>query len=145
MTPKLLLRIAAILIFIHATLHTVGTLSWKQAPDPVEQQVIHGMTGHQFPFMGATHSLGDYYQGFIYFGSIALFLFAVLLWMLSGELASGNRLAKNITLALSYALLIWAADEWIYFFPFAAGITFAACLCTRWSVYLVKRQKAIEI
>jgi len=142
MTPKLLLRIAAVLIFVHATLHTIGFTTWKTAPDPVEQEVVHQMTGHQFPFMGAIHSLGDYYDGFGYASSIALLLIAVLLWMASGEVLVNNSLAKKMVLVLSYALLLWGIDEVIYFFPFAAGITFAACICSRWSVYLMGKQNA---
>src|SRR5258708_9501409 len=133
MKPKLLLRIAAILILVHDIGHTMGFGGWKKATDPVEQQVIQQMTGHQFPFMGATHSLGDYYEGFGYGCSIALILIAVLLWLVSAELSSNTRLAKKVIITVSFALLIWAADEMVYFFPFATGLSVVACLCSFWA------------
>jgi len=139
MKPKLLLRIAAILIFVHTVLHTIGFSGWKNAPDPVEKGVIAEMTGHKFPFMGAVHSLADYYDGFGYCCSVALLLIAVVLWLVSNDLSSNSNLAKKIVLAISYALLLWGIDEYIFFFPFAACITFAACICSRWSVYLMKK------
>jgi len=141
MKPKPLLRIAAILIFIHSVLHTLGFSGWKSAPDPVEQQVISQMTGHSFPFMGATHSLADYYDGFGYSCSIALFLIAVLLWIVSAELTSNTGLAKKMIIALSIALLFWGIDEMIFFFPFATSITLLACICSFWAAYLLNDRK----
>src|SRR5471030_3332505 len=119
MKPKLLLRIAAILILIHGILHTTGFGQWKQDPDPAKHEVIKQMTGQKFPFMGTSRNMGEYYDGFGYCGSIALILIALLLWIVSGELSSNPALAKKVILVLSSALLLWAIDEMIYFFPFA--------------------------
>jgi hypothetical protein len=142
MKPKLLLRIAAILIFVHGVLHTIGFTSWKDAADPVQKEVVQQMTGHKFPFMGAVHSLGDYYEGFGYGCSIALILISVLLWIASAENMAINRLAKQVVIATGIALLIWGTDELVYFFPFAAALTFVACICTLLSVYLAGRKGA---
>ena len=135
------MRIAAVLIFIHGIGHTPGHSGWKKAADPVEHQVIQQMTGHSFPFMGATHSLGDYFEGYGYACSFTLFLIAALLWIVSGELSSESVLAKKIIIATFIALLFWAIDESIYFFPFAAGLTFLACTQIFWSLYLWNKKK----
>jgi hypothetical protein len=129
MKPKLLLRIAAVLILIHGVLHTTGFSQWKQDPDPAKQEVIKQMTGQKFPFMGTSRNMGNYYDGFGYAGSIALILIAVLLWIVSGELLTNPSLAKKVIVVISCALVIWAADELIYFFPFATGLTFVAAVC----------------
>jgi len=129
MKPKLLLRIAAVLIFIHGALHTVGFSQWKQDPDPAKQELIKLMTGRKFPFMGTSRNVGNYYDGFGYASSIALILIAVLLWIVSGELSANPTLAKKVIVVISFALLFWATDEAIYFFPFAAGLSFVASLC----------------
>ena len=129
MKPKLLLRIAAILIFIHGALHTMGFSQWKQDPDPAKQQVIKQMTGQKFPFMGTSRNMGNYYDGFGYASSIALILIAVLLWIISGELLTNPSLAKKAIVVISLALLLWATDELVYFFPFAAALTSVAALC----------------
>jgi hypothetical protein len=139
MKPKLLLRIAAILIAIHGVGHTIGHSGWKNAPDPVERQVIGQMTGHKFPFMGAIHSLGDYFEGYGYACSIALLLIAILLWITAGELQANKTLAGKVILTISLGLVIWAVDEVIYFFPFAAAPTFLASLCGLLAYYSLRQ------
>lgn len=129
MKPKLLLRIAAILILVHGVLHTIGFSQWKQDPDPAKHEMIKLMTGQKFPFMGTLRNTGDYYDGFGYACSIALILIAVLLWTVSGEHASNQSLAKKVIIVISVSLLVWAADEFVYFFPFAAGLSLTASIC----------------
>jgi len=142
MKPKLLLRIAAILILIHGVLHTTGFSQWKQDPDPAKHEMIKLMTGQRFPFMGTSRNMGEYYDGFGYAGSIALFLIVVLLWIVSGELLSNLSLAKKVIVVVSFSLLAWAIDEFIYFFPFAAGLSLAASLCGFWSLVGLSKQKS---
>jgi hypothetical protein len=63
MKPKLLLRISSGLLLFHVLGHTMGHSGWKKTTDPVKQEVIDQMNGHQFLFMGMNRSLGDYYEG----------------------------------------------------------------------------------
>lgn len=139
MKPKILLRIAAILIFIHSVLHTFGFSTWKQAPDPVYKTIVDGMTTHTFPFMGAVRSLGNFYEGFGYASSIALFLITIVLWLVSGETGRSANLAKKIIYAVGIALVAWGIDELIYFFPFAASITLTAAALTLLSGFVMKK------
>jgi hypothetical protein len=139
MKPKILLRIAAILILIHCVLHTFGFSTWKEAPDPVYKSVVDGMTGHEFPFMGAVRTLGNFYEGFGYASSIALFLIAIVLWLVSGEISRSANLAKKIIYAVGIALVAWGIDELIYFFPFAAAITLTAAVLTLLSGFVMKK------
>jgi hypothetical protein len=62
MKPKMLLRIAAIVMVLHLAGHLFGHLTWKTPPTPEQQEVVKEMTTHKFPFMGAVHSMGDYYE-----------------------------------------------------------------------------------
>lgn len=139
MKPKILLRIAAMLIFIHSVLHTFGFGTWKQAPDPVYKAIVDGMIGHKFPFMGAIRSLGDFYEGFGYASSIALFLISIVLWFVSDETSRSANLAKKIIYAVGTALVAWGIDELIYFFPFAAAITLTAAVLTLSSGFVMKK------
>jgi hypothetical protein len=123
MKPKLLLRIAAILILIHAVLHTLAHLQWKDAPEPERQVVIAQMVGHKVPFMGVSRSIGEYYEGFGYAATLAMLLAVYLLWALS---TSVSDVAKKVVLAVSVFLLFWSVIELIYFFPFAAGLSLVA-------------------
>ncbi|HTD98800.1 MAG TPA: hypothetical protein VK668_05915 [Mucilaginibacter sp.] len=140
MKPKLLLRIAAVLILIHGVLHTIGFSQWKQDPDPARHEVIKQMTGQKFPFMGTSRNMGEYYDGFGYAGSIALILIAFLLWIVSGELSPNPSLAKKVIVVLSFGLLAWAIDEVIYFFPFAVGLALVASICSFCSLLGLAKQ-----
>jgi len=66
-------------------------------------------------------------------------LIAVLLWIISGEISTNMRLVKKMTIVIGIALLVWAADEAVYFSPFATGLSFIAGLCCFWSAYLQKK------
>ncbi|MDB5135116.1 MAG: hypothetical protein JWP37_1719 [Mucilaginibacter sp.] len=142
MKPKILLRVAAILILIHAVLHTIGFSGWKNDPDTARHQMIQLMTGQKFPFMGTSRNMGEYYDGFGYTCSIALIVIALILWFTSGEFATNTSLAKKVILILSFGLLFWGIDELIYFFPFAALITLLASVCGFWSLFGLAKQVA---
>ena len=145
MKPKLLLRIAAVLILIHGLLHTIGFSQWKQDTDPARQEVIKQMTGQKLPFMGTLRNMGEYYDGFGYCGSIALFLIGALLLIVASGLSSNTALAKKVIITLGLALLCWAIDESIYFFPFAVGLASAACVCCFWAVYLLNNRNPAAV
>ncbi|MBS1532051.1 MAG: hypothetical protein JSU01_17250 [Bacteroidetes bacterium] len=127
MSSKILLRIASVLMLIHCILHTIGFSSWKD--DPARKDVVKAMTGPRLPFMGSNRNMADYYDGFGYATSIALVLIAVSLWVVSTELTSRS-LAKKLILTLAIILTFWGVDEIIYFFPFAASISWLSALCT---------------
>jgi hypothetical protein len=135
-TPKILIRIAAILMLVHLLGHTIGFSGWKKATDPAQQEIIKRMTGQRFPFMGAIHSMGDYYDGFGYGCSIAILLFILILWFVSGELNSSPRLAKKVLLSVSLYILAWGIDEIIFFFPFATCITLLTFVLTITAYFL---------
>jgi len=127
MSPKVLLRIAAVLMFIHCVLHTIGFNSWQGDAD--KQIVYNAMNGPKFPFMGVHRNMLEFYAGFGYASTIAMVLMSVSLWIVSGELAPASSLAKKMTITLGVILVLWGADEIIYFFPLAAGMSWASGLC----------------
>lgn len=139
MKPKLLLRIASILIFVHGAMHPIGHSGWKNSPQPLKDGVIQQMTGHKYSFMGAVHSYGDYFEGYGYACSVAMILIAVLLWIISTSLAENAALAKKIALAIGIALVFWAGVEQVYFFIAASGLSFLAAICVFSSVFLMKK------
>jgi hypothetical protein len=137
-TSKILLRIAAALMLIHGLGHTIGHSGWKNSTDPVQQGVIHQMTGPKFPFMGVTRSMGEYFDGYGYACSIAMLLCTLVLWLTSGELYHSPGLAKKMMLTMSVCLLGWGADEIIFFFPFAAATSLLAGACAVGAFLLYK-------
>jgi len=129
MNPKVLLRIAAVLMFVHCILHTIGFNSWKTDTNPIRITVVKAMDGPRLPFMGTNRNMADYYEGFGYASTIAMVLISVSLWIVSGELMPGSSLAKKLTMTLGVILVLWGADEIIYFFPLAAGMSWVSGLC----------------
>lgn len=137
MNPKLLLRIAATLMLIHGILHTIGFSGWKTDPDPARHAAIQLMNGPKLSFMGASRNLAEYYDGFGYAASIALFLIAVTFWIVSGELRSKSTLVSKIIFVFSLGVLVWGIDELIFFFPLAAIITILSGICGFWALFKV--------
>jgi hypothetical protein len=130
MKSKVLLRIASIVMFLHDVGHTYGHLTWKQASDPIKQEVIKQMTENRFPFMGAIRSLGEYYEGYGYASTIAILFISILLWIFSSSLSLDKNLSKKILIIISAFLLAWGIVELLYFFPFAAAFSLTAMALT---------------
>ena len=124
MTYKLLLRIASIAMLVHFLGHTMGHLMWRDTPDA--EGVIGAMAGTLFPFMGTERSFADYYEGFSWFVVLMLAAAAVWLWVLS----SRPVLDRALLWPLAIMLLGFAGIELVYFFPFAAGMSALAGICT---------------
>ena len=82
MKPVIFLRIASVLTFIHAVLHTVGGVFGKPAPG-VAAMVAATMQANHFPVFGVTRSYADLYFGLGIAVTIFLTIDAVLLWQLS--------------------------------------------------------------
>jgi len=133
MKPKLLLRIAAVLMFLHTMGHTLGALTWKTAPNPVIGLVIKGMETNHFDFMGRSVTLASFYEGYGFMMIFVYMYMSILLWLLSTD--PGNKLCVRLLPILAILLLSLGIIEYIYFFPFAAAISVVAGLCTLASLF----------
>jgi len=134
MKPKILLRIAAVLMFLHTTGHTLGALSWKDAPNAAIAQVVKGMLANHFNFMGRSASMGSFYDGYGFTMILVLLLIGIMLWVLSSQ--TNNNLAVRFTQLLGVFLLMMGVLEYIYFFPFAAAFSLLAGICTVWALFV---------
>jgi len=125
--PKHLVRLAAVLMAFHTLGHTMGALGWKKNPDENVSAVIDGMLTTHFDFMGRSATLGQFYEGYGIIMILVLALISSQLWMLSDE--ADNPKATRLLTFMTVFLILMAVLEYIYFFPFAAGITFLAAVC----------------
>ena len=126
MKTSLLLRISAILLFLHDVGHTFGALNWKHATDATMAGIIAAMQNNHFIFMGRSATIAAFYDGYGIIMIFVLLLLSVLLWMLAGD--TGNAQTKKLLVPLTGFLGIMAVLEYIYFFPFAALFTALAGL-----------------
>jgi hypothetical protein len=130
MKPKILFRIASAIIVLHAIGHLFGMAGWTNAQTEEQKMVVHAMTDHRFPFMGAVHSFGDSFNGFGYIAEISLLLAAYLLWICGSAVDSYPVISKKMSAALFIALFAQSLLEFIYFFPLAATMTLIAAVIT---------------
>ena len=144
MKPKLLLRIAAIVMLLHDVGHTFGHLTWKQSADPAKQEVIKQMTENKFPFMGTVRGMTEYFDGYGFIATVALLMIAVLLWFASNATAQSADLTRKFVATLSLGLLAIGVLELMYFFPFAATFSLLASLLAFVSYYKLRSDSIAE-
>ncbi len=139
MKPKLLLRLAALVILIHILGHLMGHSTWKTPQDPARQEVVNMMLEQKSPFMGAIRSLGDYYEGYSNIITVTLVTLMVILWLLSGVSTESTKISKIVLIPIALCLLTFSVFEFIYFFPFAASISLMAGLLIGISVWRLEK------
>ena len=139
MKAKVLLKIAAGLILIHLIGHGVGHTGWDKPTDPKMMDVVTAMKSHDGEFMGAVHSMADYYKGYsiLIFGLYGMSI--SLLWFASGFVQEHPAIANTILYPIGIAYLFFGIVEFIYFFPFAASISFLAGVLTILAIFIGKR------
>jgi len=138
MKPPILLKIASVIMALHAVGHVFGVASSNKGSTSEEQDIIHAMTDHRFPIMGATRSFADLYNGFGNIVTVSLLLMAVLLWMTGFFANQFSAVSKKLTLVLFIGLFLQSILEFVYFFPAAALMTLIAALLTGASFLRIK-------
>jgi hypothetical protein len=129
MKSVIFLRIASVLTFIHAVLHTVGGVFGSAAPG-LQQATVATMKANEFAVMGAMRSYWDFYRGFGLMISVFLTLEAIVFWQLS-SLAKTDALRLRPVLATFLIGYVGAAlVSYRYFFaaPVITEILIALCL-----------------
>src|ERR1700675_1710112 len=129
MKPALFLRIAAVLTFIHAVLHTIGGVFGKVPPGPATV-AVEAMKTNQFLVMGNTRSFWDFYRGLGLGGTISMTAEALLFWQLASLAKTDAHRLRPImaTFLVAYAAL--AVNSYTYFFlgPVIVEILIGLCL-----------------
>ena len=123
------LRIAAVLTFIHAALHTIGGVFGKPAPGPATVAVL-AMKTNSFLMMGNTRTFWDFYRGLGLGIAIFLTAEAIIFWQLSLLAATGGRRLRPILVTFLVAYAVLAVNSYAYFFiaPVIVEAVIAACL-----------------
>jgi hypothetical protein len=129
MKPALFLRIAAVLTFIHAALHTIGGVFSNPEPGPATA-AVQAMKMNQFLLMGHTRSYWDFYRGFGLGATIFLTAEAVLFWQLGSLAKTDAQRLRPILATFLVAYAAMAVNSYAYFFlgPVITEIFIAACL-----------------
>ena len=129
MRPVLFLRIASVLTFIHAVLHTIGGVFGKVGPGPAAT-AVEAMKTNQFLLMGHMRSFWDFYRGLGLAGTISLTAEAILFWQLASLAKTDAQRLRPILATFLVAYTALAVNSYTYFFlgPVIAEIFIAAFL-----------------
>lgn len=129
MKPSLFLRIASVLTFIHAVLHTIGGVFGKVGPGPATV-AVDAMKANQFLLMGNMRSFWDFYRGMGLAATISLTAEAILFWQLASLAKADARPLRPIMATFLVAYTAIAVNSYTYFFlaPVITELLIAACL-----------------
>jgi hypothetical protein len=129
MTPRRLLRIAAILSFLYFLGHTAG-MPWTPSEGGHTDLVVGGMKSFHFDVFGSMRSYWDFYQGFGLTLSVLQLLGAVVLWLVAGLAADTPARARPFVLAFLVANVAQLVLVVRFFFlpPLVFSVAVTLCL-----------------
>ena len=127
--PVVFLRMAAVLTFIHAVLHTVGGVFGHVGPGPAAV-AVQAMKINQFLLMGHLRSFWDFYRGLGLGATISLTSESIVFWQLASLAKTEERRLLPILITFTVAYSVLAVNSYAYFFigPVIVEILIAACL-----------------
>jgi hypothetical protein len=137
MKSVLPLRIASVLAFIHAVLHTIGGVFGKTPPGPATL-VVATMKANPFTILGVTRTFFDFYRGMGLGVTISLTSEAIVFWQLSVLAKTAAPQLRPICATFLLAYLALSINSYVYFFagPVIAEIMIAACFL--WAIVAAK-------
>ena len=123
----LFLRIASVLTFIHAVLHTIGGVFGKVDPGPAAVAVA-AMKANQVLVMGSMRSFWDFYFGLGLALSISMTAESVLMWQLASLAKTEAARLRPMMTTFLVAYLVIAINSNAHFFiaPVITEILIAA-------------------
>lgn len=127
--PALFLRIASVLTFVHALLHTTGGVFGKVSPGPAEV-AANAMKANAFVWMGSTHTFWGFYRGMGLAVSISLTAEAIVFWQLA-SLSKNNSLGLRpiyCTFLIAYLAIALNSFEHFFLAPVIMEILIAGCM-----------------
>ncbi len=129
MKPVVFLRIASVLTFIHAVLHTIGGVFGKVGPGPAAV-AVEAMKTNQFLLMGHMRSFWDFYRGMGLAVTIFLTAESILFWQLGSLAKTDPQRLRPIMATFLVAYAAIAVNSYTYFFlgPVIFEILIVACL-----------------
>ena len=144
MKPVLFLRIASVLTFIHAALHTIGGVFGSPAPGP-QQIAVSAMKANTFPVMGFTRSFWDFHMGMGLAASVSLTAEAILFWQLASLAKTHALILRPILITFTVAYLAMSVVTWTYIFPPPSITEILIALCLIGAIVTAKSAVPVAI
>jgi hypothetical protein len=137
MRSVLALRIASVLTFIHAVLHTVGGVFGKTPPGPATM-VVETMKGNPIHVLGVTRTYFEFYRGMGLAASISLTAESIVFWQLASLAKTAAPQLRPIFATFLVAYLVFAFDSYLYFFAAPVIVETLIALCFLWAIVAAK-------
>ncbi len=113
--PVVYLRIAAMLTFIHALLHTIGGVFGRVEPGAASIAVL-AMKSNQFLLMGHVRTFWDFYHGLGLCVTISLAAESIAFWQFASLAKTDSRRLRPILITFALAYSMYAFNSSVYFF-----------------------------
>jgi hypothetical protein len=113
--PVVFLRIAAVLTFIHAILHTVGGVFGRIEPGAATI-AVQAMKANQFLLLGHVRSFWDFYRGLGLGVTIFLTSESIVFWQLASLAKTEAGRVRPILITFAVAYSVFAVNSYAYFF-----------------------------
>jgi hypothetical protein len=129
MTPRRLLRIAAILSFLYFLGHSAG-MPWTPPPGGQTETIVGLMRSFHFEVAGSRRTFWDFYLGFGLMLSLFQLLESVVLWLLAGlaaDLPARVRPFVLVFLAANVAQLVLVL-RFFFLPPIVLSVALTLCL-----------------
>lgn len=128
MKAVVFLRIASVLVLIHAVLHTIGGVFGKPATGAAAAVAADMRT--RFPVLGVTRSYSDFYMGMGLGVTIFLTMDALLLWILASMVKQDALRLRPLIAVFAIGYLAFAFNSYVFFFsiPVITEVLIVACL-----------------
>lgn len=140
MTPKRLLRIAAVAILFFDLGHTVGGMIASESHGPEEDALMASLAAYRFDVMGSMRSHHEFYVGEGWYLSATLTAMLVICWLLSSAVEESPALVRRMSLVLAVFFACSAGLCVAFFFvaPLATSvIASVACSAAWWKLRAV--------
>jgi hypothetical protein len=137
MTPRRLLRIAAILSLLYFLGHSAG-MPWTPSPGGQSETIVNLMRSFHFDVSGSSRTYWDFYLGFGLTISVFQLLESGVLWLLAGLAADAPARARPFVLAFLVANVLQLVLVLRFFFlpPIVLSVALTLCLgLAAWAVH----------
>jgi hypothetical protein len=116
MTPKILLRVAALAAALFALGHTLGGMIFAKSHGPDGEAVLAALGAYRFDMMGFSRSHLDFYVGEGWFLTATLAALIVMCWLLSNATAESPALVGRLSLVIGVFFAVGAGLSGAFFF-----------------------------
>ncbi len=137
MKSAVALRVASVITFIHAVLHTVGGVFGKIPPGPAAV-AAEAMKTNSFVALGVTRTFWQYYRGMGLAVSIFLFIASIVSWQLGSIAKTAATQLRPIFATFLIAWLAMAVNSYLYFFSAPVIVEILIAVCFLWAITAAK-------